>query len=337
MRLFVTGGAGFIGSNFVRYALDTHTDVEIVNFDALTYAGNLENLSGLEEDPRYTFVRGDITSTDDLREVFEQYGFDAILNFAAESHVDRSLHFSAQTFIQTNVLGTQLLLDAARQFAVPRYVQISTDEVYGSLGHEGRFSETTPLAPNNPYSATKAGADFLVRAAGHSHGLDTVTTRCSNNYGPYQFPEKLIPLMIANALEDKPLPVYGDGLHVRDWIFVVDHCEAIDVVMRKGEQGGVYNIGSMYDVPNIEIVKLILKYLGKPESLITFVKDRPGHDRRYAMDNTKIRQELGWEPKFTFEEGLKETIEWYLANGPWLEHVRSGQYLQYYETLYGER
>ncbi len=337
MRLFVTGGAGFIGSNFVRYALETHTDVEVVNFDALTYAGNLENLSGLEEDSRYTFVRGDITSSDDLRVVFEQFGFDAILNFAAESHVDRSLHFGVQTFIQTNVLGTQLLLDAARQYAVPRYVQISTDEVYGSLGNEGRFSETTALAPNNPYSATKAGADFLVRAAGHSHGLDTVITRCSNNYGPYQFPEKLIPLMIANALEDKPLPVYGDGMHVRDWIFVADHCEAIDAVLRKGAQGEVYNIGSMYDVPNIEIVKLILKHLGKPESLITFVKDRPGHDRRYAMDNTTIRNVLGWEPKYTFEEGLKETIEWYLANGPWLEHVRSGQYLQYVETLYGNR
>ncbi len=333
----VTGGAGFIGSNFVRYVLDTHTDVHVVNFDALTYAGNLENLAGLEEDSRYAFVRGDISNPDDVQAVFAQYGFDAVLNFAAESHVDRSLHFGAQAFIQTNVLGTQLLLDAARKHDVPRFVQISTDEVYGSLGDDGRFSEATPMGPNNPYSATKAGADFLVRAAEHSHGLDAVITRCSNNYGPYQFPEKLIPLMIANALEGKPLPVYGDGMHVRDWIFVLDHCEAIDTVLRKGVKGEVYNIGSMYDVPNIEIVKLILKHLDKPESLITYVKDRPGHDRRYAMDNTKIRTELGWEPKYTFEQGLKTTIDWYLANGPWLEHVRSGRYLQYYEKLYGDR
>ncbi len=337
MKLMVTGGAGFIGSNFVRYVLDTHTDVHVVNFDALTYAGNLENLAGLEEDSRYAFVRGDISNPDDVQAVFAQYGFDAVLNFAAESHVDRSLHFGAQAFIQTNVLGTQLLLDAARKHDVPRFVQISTDEVYGSLGDDGRFSEATPMGPNNPYSATKAGADFLVRAAEHSHGLDAVITRCSNNYGPYQFPEKLIPLMIANALEGKPLPVYGDGMHVRDWIFVLDHCEAIDTVLRKGVKGEVYNIGSMYDVPNIEIVKLILKHLDKPESLITYVKDRPGHDRRYAMDNTKIRTELGWEPKYTFEQGLKTTIDWYLANGPWLEHVRSGRYLQYYEKLYGDR
>lgn len=337
MKMLVTGGAGFIGSNFVRYALDTHTDASIVNFDALTYAGNLENLAGLEDDPRYIFVRGDISNPDEVQAVFAQYGFDAVLNFAAESHVDRSLHFGAQAFIQTNVLGTQLLLDAARKHDVPRFVQISTDEVYGSLGADGRFSETTPMGPNNPYSATKAGADFLVRAAEHSHGLDAVITRCSNNYGPYQFPEKLIPLMIANALEDKPLPVYGDGMHVRDWIFVLDHCEAIDTVLRKGAKGEVYNIGSMYDVPNIEIVKLILKHLSKPESLITFVKDRPGHDRRYAMDNTKIREALGWEPKYTFEQGLKSTIDWYLANSAWLEHVRSGKYLQYYEKLYADR
>jgi dTDP-glucose 4,6-dehydratase len=337
MKLLVTGGAGFIGSNYVRYVLNTHADAEVVNLDALTYAGNLENLAGLEEERRYQFVRGDISRADEVEAVFAQQRFDAVLNFAAESHVDRSLHFGAQAFIQTNVLGTQLLLDAARQHHVPRFVQISTDEVYGSLGDEGRFTEDTPVAPNNPYSATKAGADFLVRAAAHSHGLDAVITRCSNNYGPYQFPEKLIPLMIANALEDKPLPVYGDGMHVRDWIFVRDHCSAIDVVLRKGRAGEVYNIGGMYDVPNIEIVKLILKHLGKPESLITYVKDRPGHDRRYAMDNTKIRAELGWEPAHTFEQGLKETIDWYLANESWLEHVRSGQYRQYYEKLYAGR
>ena len=337
MKLLITGGAGFIGSNFVRHVLEAHTDVEVVNFDALTYAGNLENLAGLEDEARYTFVRGDISRPADVEEVFAAHRFDAVLNFAAESHVDRSLHFGAQAFIQTNVLGTQLLLDAARQHEVPRFVQISTDEVYGSLGDDGRFTEDTPLAPNNPYSATKAGADFLVRAAEHSHGLDAVITRCSNNYGPYQFPEKLIPLMIANALEEKPLPVYGDGMHVRDWIFVRDHCSAIDAVLRRGRRGEVYNIGGMYDVPNLEIVQLILKHLDKPESLITYVTDRPGHDRRYAMDNTKIRNELGWEPAYTFEQGLQETISWYLANGAWLDHVRSGRYLQYYEKLYAHR
>lgn len=337
MKLLVTGGAGFIGSNFVRYALETHADVEIVNLDALTYAGNLENLVGLESDGRYRFVKGDISDPEAVRNVFGRHAFDAVLNFAAESHVDRSLHFGAQAFIQTNVLGTQLLLDIARQHEVPRFLQVSTDEVYGSLEDDGRFTEETPIAPNNPYSATKAGADCLVRAAEHSHGLDAVITRCSNNYGPYQFPEKLIPLMIANALEEKALPVYGDGMHVRDWIFVRDHCSAIDAVLRKGRKGDVYNIGGMYDVPNIEIVKLILKHLDKPDSLITYVKDRPGHDRRYAMDNTKIRTELGWEPAYTFEQGLKETIDWYLANGPWLEHVRSGQYRQYYEKLYVDR
>jgi dTDP-glucose 4,6-dehydratase len=321
----------------VRYALETHTNVEIVNLDALTYAGNLENLAGLESDTRYTFVKGDISDAAEVQAVFEAHGFDAVLNFAAESHVDRSLHFGADAFIRTNVLGTQILLDAARKYEVPRYLQVSTDEVYGSLGSDGRFTEDTPIGPNNPYSATKAGADFLVRAAEHSHGINAVITRCSNNYGPYQFPEKLIPLMIANALEDKPLPVYGDGMHVRDWIFVRDHCEAIDTVLQKGRQGEAYNIGSMYDVPNIEIVKLILKHLNKPESLITYVKDRPGHDRRYAMDNTKIQQELGWEPKYTFEQGLKATIDWYLSNSAWLEHLRSGQYRDYYERLYAGR
>lgn len=337
MKWLVTGGAGFIGSNFIRYALTTHDAVEIVNFDALTYAGNLESLADIQQDPRYAFVRGDIGCEKDVQMVFDAHRFDAVLNFAAESHVDRSLHFGAQAFIHTNVLGTQCLLDATRKHAVPRYLQVSTDEVYGSLGSEGRFTEKTPVAPNNPYSATKAGADFLVRAAEHSHGIDAVITRCSNNYGPYQFPEKLIPLMIANALEDKPLPVYGDGLHVRDWIYVADHCSAIDAVLYRGRSGEVYNIGSMYDVPNIEIVKGILKHLNKPESLITYVKDRPGHDRRYAMDNTRICSELNWAPAHTFEEGLRQTIEWYLANGPWLDRVRSGQYRNYYETLYADR
>lgn len=337
MKWLVTGGAGFIGSNFIRYVLEHSHDVEIVNFDCLTYAGNLENLSDLERDPRYTFVRGDISRVEDVRAVFEQNRFDAVLNFAAESHVDRSLHLGAERFVLTNVLGTQILLDAAREYGVGRYLQVSTDEVYGSLGATGRFMEETPLAPNNPYSATKAGADFLVRAAQHSHGMDTVITRCSNNFGPYQFPEKLIPLMIANALEDKPLPVYGDGLHVRDWIYVLDHCAAIDLVLRKGKSGEVYNIGGMYDVPNIEVVRKILKILGKPESLITFVKDRPGHDRRYAMDASKIQRELGWSPSHTFDAALCETIEWYRRNQRWLERVRSGEYVKYYERMYGNR
>jgi len=337
MKLLVTGGAGFIGSNFIRFMLSEYDDVEIVNFDALTYAGNLENLAGLEEESRYTFVKGDIGVRNDVAEVFGAHDYDAVLNFAAESHVDRSLHVGVEAFIQTNVLGTQLLLDATREHGVNRFLQVSTDEVYGSLGSDGRFSEATPVQPNNPYSATKAGADFLVRAAGRSHGLDTVITRCSNNYGPYQFPEKLIPLMIANALEDKDLPVYGDGMHVRDWIYVTDHCRAIDAVLRKAESGSVYNIGSMYDVPNLDVVRTLLKVLGKPESLIRFVKDRPGHDRRYAMDAFRIRDELGWEPKYTFEAGLQETVDWYLANLTWLDNVRSGAYRQYYENLYSSR
>ena len=337
MKLFVTGGAGFIGSNFVRYMLAAHPDVHIVNFDALTYAGNLENLSDIEKDARYTFVRGDISRVDDVRAVFSSNKFDAIVNFAAESHVDRSLHLGAEQFIHTNVLGTQILLDASREYGVKRYVQISTDEVYGSLGAEGRFSETTPVAPNNPYSATKASADFLVRAAQHSHGVDAVITRCSNNYGPYQFPEKLIPLMIANALEDKPLPVYGDGMHVRDWIYVLDHCSAIDAVLRKGRAGEVYNIGSMSDVPNLHVVKQILAILKKPESLIKFVKDRPGHDRRYAMDAVKIQKELGWKPAHSFDDGLKLTVDWYLGHKPWLDRVRSGEYAKYYEKMYAGR
>ncbi len=337
MKILVTGGAGFIGSNYIRWALQEHEDLEIVNLDALTYAGNLENLSDVEDDPRYIFVKGDISHLDDVRAVFENYTFDAVMNFAAESHVDRSLHVGVATFIETNILGTQLLLDAARDAGVGRFLQVSTDEVYGSLGPEGAFSETTPVLPNNPYSATKAGADFLARAACRSHGLDVVITRCSNNFGPYQFPEKLIPLMIANALEEKPLPVYGDGMHVRDWIFVVDHCRAMDVVLRKGVTGEVYNIGSMQDMPNLELVKLLLKHLNKPESLITFVKDRPGHDRRYAMDAGRIRDALGWAPSVSFEAGLQQTIDWYLSNRDWLDHVRSGAYMDYYKNLYANR
>ena len=337
MKLLVTGGAGFIGSNFVRYMLSTHADVEIVNVDVLTYAGNLANLADIEGNERYAFVRADIAAAERMGEVIGSGGFDAVVNFAAESHVDRSLHIGAGTFIQTNILGVQVLLDAAREHGVARFLQVSTDEVYGSLGPSGQFTEQTPIQPNNPYAATKAGADFMVRAAHKSHGLDAVITRCSNNFGPYQFPEKLIPLMIANALEDKALPVYGDGLHVRDWIYVLDHCSAIDCVLRKAAPGSIYNIGGNHDVPNIHIVKLLLEILGKPESLITYVKDRPGHDRRYAMDSSLVRADLGWEPAHTFEQALEETVAWYLARGEWLESVRSGDYMGYYERMYGDR
>ena len=338
MKILVTGGAGFIGSNYIRLVLQEHQDTEVINLDDLTYAGNLENLADVENSPRYTFVKADIIKAAQVRQVFEEHaGIDAILNFAAESHVDRSLHVGADAYIQTNIAGTQHLLDACRSFKIGRYLQVSTDEVYGSLGPDGRFSETTPIMPNNPYSATKAAADFMVRAAARSYKLDTVTTRCSNNYGPYQFPEKLIPLIIANILENKPLPVYGDGMHVRDWIYVEDHCRAIDLVLRKGKTGEVYNIGSMYDVPNLHLVKILLAKLGKPESLITFVEDRPGHDRRYAMNSVKIQQDLGWTPRYTFEQGIQMTIDWYLSHRDWLEHVRSGQYTAYYEKMYANR
>ena len=337
MKILVTGGAGFIGSNFVRHVLQQHPEDEVVNLDALTYAGNLENLADLKDHPRHTFVHGDIASVKDVAGVFRKHPISTIVNFAAESHVDRSLHMGPRLFIRTNILGTQILLDAARKHRVERYVQVSTDEVYGSLGPTGAFTEETPIQPNNPYSATKAGADFMVRAAHHSHGLDVVITRCSNNFGPYQFPEKLIPLMIGNAMADKPLPVYGDGLHVRDWIYVLDHCTGIDTVLRKGKSGEVYNLGGNYDVPNLQIVKGILKLLGKPESLITYVKDRPGHDRRYAMDNTRAKTELGWTPAHAFEEALRETVNWYVTNRTWWERIRSGEYLKAYDKMYGWR
>jgi dTDP-glucose 4,6-dehydratase len=337
MRILVTGGAGFIGSNFVRHVLSAHPEDDVVNLDALTYAGNLENLADVEQDPRYSFVKGDVASVRAVSHLFKKFKFDAVVNFAAESHVDRSLHLGPRLFIYTNVLGTQVLLDATLKHGVKRYLQVSTDEVYGSLGQEGYFSETTPLQPNNPYAATKASADFLVRAAHHSHELDAVITRCSNNFGPYQFPEKLIPLMIANALENKPLPVYGDGLHVRDWIYVRDHCAAIDLVLRQGRAGEVYNVGGNYDVPNLQIVRSILKLLGKPESLIQFVKDRPGHDRRYAIDSARIQRELGWKPAYRFEDALRETVDWYVGHRAWWERIRSGEYRKYYDKMYGWR
>jgi len=335
MKLLVTGGAGFIGANFVRYILEKYPDYGLLNYDKLTYAGNLENLAGLEDYPNYSFIRGDIADRKQVDEVLSG-GVDAILNLAAESHVDRSLE-EASVFIQTNVLGPQVLLEAALKHKVDRFIQISTDEVYGSLGARGSFTEHTPLSPNSPYAATKAAADLMVRAYFKSFGLQAIITRCSNNYGPYQFPEKLIPLFITNAFEDTPLPVYGDGLQIRDWIHVVDHCRALDLVLHGGKPGEVYNIGGGSERTNLEITKLILEHLRKPESLITHVKDRPGHDRRYAIDCSKINTELGFETSVSLEDGLKQTVQWYKENRPWWEKVRSGEYREYYRRHYAER
>ncbi|MED5018953.1 dTDP-glucose 4,6-dehydratase [Paenibacillus chibensis] len=335
MKLLVTGGAGFIGSNFILYMLRQYPDVEITNVDSLTYAGNLENLKSIETDPRYTFSKTDITNAQEIGTLFRQ-GIDVVVNFAAESHVDRSI-MEPDVFVRTNVLGTQVLLDAAKAHNVKKYVQVSTDEVYGSLGNTGLFTELTPLAPNSPYSASKAGGDLLVRAYHETFGLPVNITRCSNNYGPYQFPEKLIPLMISRALNDQPLPVYGDGMNIRDWLYVEDHCSAIDLVIRQGQNGEVYNIGGNNERTNIQIVKAILKELGKPESLITYVQDRPGHDRRYGIDPAKLTQELGWKPKHHFETGIKETIRWYLDHQEWWTRIQSGAYQDYYAKQYGER
>lgn len=334
--ILVTGGAGFIGSNFVRHMLAQQGSSRIVNFDVLTYAGNLENLADVSADPRYVFVRGDICDRAAVEKVFADHAIDTVIHFAAESHVDRSI-LGAGVFVTTNVVGTQVLLDVARDRGVERFLHVSTDEVYGSLGAEGKFSETTPLHPNSPYAASKAASDLLVLAYHHTFGLPVLVTRCSNNYGPYQFPEKLIPLMIANALNGKELPVYGDGLNVRDWLYVGDHCSAIDTVLRKGVPGEVYNIGGINEWKNIDIVRLLLKLLDKPESLIRFVKDRPGHDRRYAIDPTKVTTELGWTPSVTFEKGLAETVSWYLAHRPWWERVMSGAYKEYYGKNYESR
>ena len=335
-NILVTGGAGFIGSNFVRFLLDHHPDYAVVNFDALTYAGNLENLTAIENDPRYRFVRGSITDRAAVESVFAAHAIDGVVHFAAESHVDRSIT-GPSIFIDTNIVGTNVLLEVARKFSVNKFLHVSTDEVYGSLGAEGLFTETTPLHPNSPYSASKASSDLLVLAYQHTFGFPGVVTRCSNNYGPYQFPEKLIPLMIANALNDKPLPVYGNGMNVRDWLYVGDHCAALDRVLHDGKCGEVYNIGGNNEKPNIEIVKLILDVLGKPESLITYVKDRPGHDLRYAIDAGKMKKDLGWTPAFTFEQGMKQTIRWYLENRQWWERILSGDYQKYFETMYAER
>ncbi|OMF30848.1 dTDP-glucose 4,6-dehydratase [Paenibacillus sp. FSL H8-0548] len=335
MKLLITGGAGFIGSNFVLYMIKNYPSYEIINVDALTYAGNLENLRSIEQHSKYTFVKADIAKRNELESLFQE-GLDEVINFAAESHVDRSI-LHPEIFAQTNIMGTQTLLDLTRQYNVTKFVQVSTDEVYGTLGETGLFTEDTPIAPNSPYSASKAGADLLVRAYHETFGLNVNITRCSNNYGPYQFPEKLIPLMIQNALQDKSLPVYGDGLNVRDWLYVEDHCSAIDLVLHKGRSGEVYNVGGRNERNNLQVVGTILEELGKPESLISYVKDRLGHDRRYAIDADKIRNELGWQPKFNYEDGIKETIRWYLSNTEWMEQVASGSYQQYYDTQYKDR
>ncbi len=333
MRLLVTGGAGFIGSNFILYLLKNDPDVTIVNLDALTYAGNLENLTAVEQNPRYTFVRGDIADTRAVGTVMDM-GITAVVNFAAESHVDRSI-MDPDAFIRTNVLGTNVLLTAARDHKVERFIQISTDEVYGSLGPTGLFTEDSPLKPTSPYSASKTAADLLALAYHKTFGLAVSVTRCSNNYGPYQFPEKLIPLFVTNAVEDKSLPIYGDGKNIRDWIYVEDHSRAIETVLRKGKPGEVYNVGGNNERTNIEITDYILKALGKPDSLKRYVTDRPGHDRRYAIDSTKIKRELGWEPGFSFEQAMAETVDWYVKNRPWWEAIKSGRYQDYYRKHYG--
>ena len=347
-RVLVTGGAGFIGSNFVRHMLESEHDYFIINVDALTYAGNLENLADVADDPNYVFVKADIRDRQAIDRVFREYEVEWVVNFAAESHVDRSI-VEPDVFLTTNVIGTQVLLDTAKKYwkvnpddkycreykPGVKFVQVSTDEVYGDLGPTGFFVETMPLLPNNPYSASKASADLVVRAYHRTFGMPMNITRCSNNYGPYQFPEKLIPLMICNCLQGKPLPVYGDGMQVRDWLHVRDHCSAIEVVLHRGLDGEIYNIGGNNEKANIEIVKLIIHTLGQSESLIRHVKDRPGHDRRYAMDNTKITTQLGWRPRYTFEEGTRETIEWYVKNKDWISNIVSGEYVKYYEKMYG--
>ncbi|PYV93035.1 MAG: dTDP-glucose 4,6-dehydratase [Acidobacteria bacterium] len=335
MRLLVTGGAGFIGTNFVRYMLRKYSDYEVVNFDKLTYAGNLENLKDLEGNPRHRFVRGDICDAAVVARLVGE-GIDAIVNFAAETHVDRSIE-DPIAFVITNVLGTQTLLAAAQKNKIKRYVQVSTDEVYGSLGELDFFRESTPLAPSSPYSASKAAADLLVQAHYFTYKLPVITTRCSNNYGPFQFPEKLLPLLISNAMNNLPLPIYGDGHYIRDWIYVEDHCRAIDLVLHQGKPGQTYNIGGCNERQNLEVARLVLTILHKPESLITFVKDRPGHDRRYAIDASKIQKELGWHPMTSFEEGLQKTIAWYQDNKKWVADIQQGEYRNYYQRMYTHR
>lgn len=346
----VTGGAGFIGSNFIYYMLNKYDDIKIINIDKLTYAGNLENLKGVENDTRYTFVHGDICDKNVLNSIFEKYDIDYVVNFAAESHVDRSIK-EPEIFIKTNVLGTTNLLNTAKAYwqtesgfkRGKKYLQVSTDEVYGSLGKDGYFTETTPIDPHSPYSSSKAGADLVVKAYYDTYGMPVNITRCSNNYGPYQFPEKLIPLIINNCLNKKSLPVYGDGLNIRDWLYVEDHCKAIDIVLNNGRIGQVYNVGGHNEKTNIYIVKTIIDYINKnvdktvDESLIKYVEDRKGHDRRYGIDPTKIKNELGWYPETSFETGIEKTIKWYLDNKGWMENVTSGDYQRYYEIMYGDK
>lgn len=332
-NILVTGGAGFIGSNFINHILNERDDYNVINLDKLTYAGNLENLKPSENKNNYTFVKGDITNSELVRFLFEKYKIKYVINFAAESHVDRSISGS-EVFYRTNVIGTNVLLEISRRFEVEKFLQVSTDEVYGSLGAEGLFTESTPISPNSPYSSSKAAADMMVQSFYHTYKMPVVITRCSNNYGPLQFPEKLIPLIIINALNNKKLPVYGDGMYVRDWIYVIDHNKAIDLVFEKGKTGEVYNIGSSNEMPNIKIIKLILEHLKKSEDLIQFVKDRPGHDRRYAIDSSKIHNELGWSPTYTFESAITKTIDWYLENKGWWDRIISGEYQNYYKQQY---
>ncbi len=334
-KILVTGGAGFIGSNFILYMMGKYPNYQIINLDLLSYAGNLENLKLVEKYPTYRFIKGDISDSKLVNQIFAD-GIDWVVNFAAESHVDRSIE-DPDIFVKTNIYGTYVLLEAAQKFGIKKYLQISTDEVYGSLGTEGKFIEKSPLTPNSPYSASKASADLLVRAYYKTYQLPVVITRCSNNYGPYQFPEKLIPLFITNALEDMELPLYGDGLNIRDWIYVEDHCRALDLVLHQGEIGQVYNIGGDSEKTNLQITQVILEELGRPDSLIKYVSDRPGHDRRYAVDFNKLKTELNWAPLYTFEEGLRKTVQWYEENIDWWKRIKQGVYRDYYQKMYVDR
>lgn len=339
MNIIVTGGAGFIGGNFMHYMVNTYPNDNIICVDCLTYAGNLETLDPIKDKKNYKFIKEDITNREGIYKIFEENKPDIVVNFAAESHVDRSVE-TPEIFIKTNILGTQVLMDACRKYGIQRFHQVSTDEVYGDLPLERTdlfFTEDTPIHTSSPYSASKAGADLLVLAYHRTYKLPVTISRCSNNYGPYHFPEKLIPLMISRALNDEKLPVYGDGKNVRDWLYVTDHCKAIDLIIRNGKVGEVYNIGGHNEKANIDVVKTILSSLNKSENLIEYVKDRPGHDLRYAIDPTKIEKELGWKPEYTFDTGIKKTIEWYLANKPWWEHIISGEYKNYFNKMYGNR
>lgn len=339
MTVFVTGGAGFIGSNFIFYMLRRHPDYRIVCIDSLTYAGNLSTLSSVMDDPAFRFAKISITDKEGIDKIFEEEHPDTVVNFAAESHVDRSIE-NPSIFLETNIIGTQILMDACRKYGVKRFHQVSTDEVYGDLPLDRPdlfFTEKTPLKTSSPYSASKASADLLVLAYHRTYGLPVSVSRCSNNYGPYQFPEKLIPLMVINALNGKPLPVYGSGENVRDWLYVEDHCKAVDLIIHNGEAGTVYNVGGHNEMRNIDIVKTIIGILGKDESLIKFVEDRKGHDRRYAIDPAKISADLGWKPETAFAEGLKKTVQWYLDNQSWWEEIISGEYREYYDKMYAKR